>query len=103
MSIETAADRAVFVADDGVVVSWQVGVANPVLLLALFDSGTIAQDGQDSVGWLNLRGTLTLPAADLPAGAGAETDVVVIAGASYRPKAVKPDGQGMVVVTLEAN
>ena len=102
MSLETAADRAVFIADDGVVVSWKVGAAAPVSLMALFDSGTIVQDGQETTGWLNRRGTLTLPEASLPAGAGAESDVVVIAGASYRPKAKKPDGQGMVVVTLEA-
>lgn len=101
MSVETAADRAAFIADFGIAVSWKVGAAAPVAVAALFDSGTIVQDGQESVGWLNRRGTLTLPTATLPSGAGAETDVLVIDGATYQPKAMKPDGQGMTVVTLE--
>ncbi len=102
MSVETDADRLAMIADFGVTISWTVGAATTTGIVALFDGGTIPQLTQDGVDTLNTRATLTLREADLPAGAGAADDTVVVAGVSYHPKAVMPDGQGMAVVTLEA-
>lgn len=100
MSVESAADRLALIADYGMPVTWQVGAADPVALTALYDSATLPQDLQSSAG-LNQRATLTLRAEDLPANAGDETDVIVINTIGFHPKAVMPDGQGMVIVTLE--
>lgn len=100
MSIETAADRVAFLSDFGLLVSWQIGAGAPASLTAIFDGGTLPQDLQGG-GMLNSRATLTLRAEDLPVGAGGRSDTIVINTIMFHPKAVMPDGQGMVVVTLE--
>jgi hypothetical protein len=100
MTVESAADRASLLADFGVVVTWKVGEADAVSLTALFDGGAILQVLQDG-GATNTRATLTLRAEDLPAGAGDPGDVVTVNTVVFHPKAVLPDGQGMVIVQLE--
>jgi hypothetical protein len=102
MSIETAADRAAFLADFGVLADWTVGATLTPDIVVLFDNGTVSQNLQETVDFLGRRATITLRADDLPVGAGAFADTIVINAVSYHPKAVQPDGQGMVVVTLEA-
>lgn len=101
MSVESSADRAALLADFGMNISWQVGAGAPAEFTALYDSGTIEQEFQDGAGGLNTRATLTLRAEDLPAGAGAAADVIVVNTVTFHPKAMKPDGTGLVIVTLE--
>jgi hypothetical protein len=101
VTVESAADRAAYIADFGVTVAWKVGAAAPVSGMALFDNGTIPQAMQDTIAAQNTRGTLTLRTADVPSGAGDESDVITINAVTFRPKALLPDGTGMTVVTLE--
>lgn len=88
-------------ADFGVLIDWRVGVTTTEDILALFDNGTVVEDGLSSLGVLGRRATLTMRESDLPANTGAAADVVTVGGVAYHPKAVLPDGSGLVVVTLE--
>lgn len=93
--IETASDRAVFVADFGTSASWGGGT-----VVGIFHNGTVAVDQFEGPGVLNRRATLSLPEAQLPSGAG-EGDAVTIGAVSYVVKSVEPDGTGWCLVRLE--
>lgn len=101
MTVETAADRASLLTDFGVEVTWQVGVATPATLTAIFDSGTVRQEFADTVSALNRRATIICREADLPSGAGGTSDQITVDGNDYTLKALEPDGTGMTVAVLE--
>ena len=46
MTVESAADRAVFLADFGMQITWQVGAGAPAAITALYDGGALPQDMQ---------------------------------------------------------
>jgi hypothetical protein len=102
VSVESDADRLAMLADFGTTADWTVGVTTTEDIAVLFDNGTIEQTLQETVAAQNRRATITLRASDLPVGAGASTDTIVVGGNSYHPKGPMPDGEGLVVVHLEA-
>ena len=99
MAIESAADRAVFVADFGEAVSWTVG-ATAHAMTAIFHNGTAMSDGFEGPPVLNRRATLSMAAASVPVGGG-EGDAVSVGGVGYLVKSVEPDGTGWCLVRLE--
>jgi hypothetical protein len=101
VSVESAADRAAFLADFGVPVDWTVGATTTSDILVLFDNGAVPAESLEGLGVITKRATITLPEADMPSGAGGESDVIAIGAATYRPKNPMPDGTGFMVVTLE--
>lgn len=97
--IETADDRAGFVADFGISASWTVGAVTSAVA-GLFHNGSVRLGLDDGPDVLNRRASLSLPAASVPASAG-EGDVVVIDGVNYQVKSIERDGTGWCVVRLE--
>lgn len=103
MTIESAADRAVFMDADGfgqaVTLARSAGGAS-VAFTAIFDSAyLLAETGQSSVA--TVAPVLTCRDDDLPSGGVAFGDTVVVAGTVYKIRDIQPDGTGIVVLLLE--
>lgn len=102
MTVESAADRAAFLADFGVPVVWgQHGVV-VATFTALFDRPTVLSDGPSEAGMLDRASSLLVRESDLPAGA-AEDDAVVVDDDTigFACRTVQPDGAGMCIVDLK--
>jgi hypothetical protein len=104
MAVETAADRAVFLAADdfGVeaVYTPAGGAAGPTFC-GLFDAPTISVAVGDEAETLDARATFFCRAADLPEGAeGGAGDTITLGDATYEVAAIEPDGQGMTLLRL---
>lgn len=100
MTVESAADRATFLADFGVTVTWtRSGTPSP--LTGVFDRPSIMVDGGEA-GMIDRDATLLVREADLPSGA-VEHDAVAIDGESqsYRCRTIRPDGTGFAVIDLK--
>lgn len=99
MSVEFADDRAAFIADFGVDITW-AGSATP--FLGIFERPSIMVEGLAEVTMIDRDASLLCLEAGLPGGAG-EGDAVTIAGESqaYRCQTLRPDGTGFVVVDLK--
>jgi hypothetical protein len=99
MTVESADDRAAFVADFGVAVTW---AGAGMTFLGIFDRPSIMVDGLAAAAIVDRDASLLCLAAGLPQGA-AEGDTVTIAGESqaYRCQTLRPDGTGFVVVDLK--
>lgn len=100
MTVESAGDRAAFLADFGVAVTWTRGAA-PSTFAAIFERPTqIVDDGSVSV--IDRVASLVCSEADLPTGAAID-DAVSVAGESvtFKCQAIKPDGSGMAIVGLK--
>ena len=99
MTVESAADRAVFIADFGATVTWRAAT-----FLAIFDRPTSMVPGLSEVDLVSRDPSIVLVATDLPSGA-AEDDAVTITDdfgtTSLRCKTIRPDGAGMVLVDLK--
>lgn len=102
MSLETADDRATFIADFGVTVTW-TRAGQPSDFLAIFDRPTLLVDGLAEIGVIDRQASLLCVEATLPAGA-TEGDPVSIEGEgqAYACRHIRPDGQGFVAVDLAA-
>lgn len=102
MTIESADDRAAFLVDDGVAVTWTRGAVVQSSFLALFDRPSTVVAHDDGPGALNRIATLSCPESYLPAGA-AEGDAVAVAGqaTSFACVTVQPDGTGWCLVELK--
>lgn len=102
MTVESAEDRSVFVADFGVDIVWtRAGVPQPAFK-ANFDRPSTMISHGDGASTLNRVATLSCPEASLPAGA-AEDDPIAVAGADedYACSEIRPDGTGWAVVDLK--
>lgn len=99
MTVESADDRAAFVADFGVAVTW-AGAGET--FLGIFERPSIMVEGLAEATIIDRDASLLCLEADLPEGA-AEDDTVAIAGESqsYRCQAIRPDGTGFVIVDLK--
>lgn len=99
MTVESAADRAAFLADFGVTVTWTRGAA-PSTLTAIFDRPAILVDAGEQT-LIDRDASLICREADLPSGADAG-DPIAVAGevGSFLCQAIRPDGQGMAMVDL---
>lgn len=102
MSLETADDRAAFIADFGVTVTWTRAGA-PSEFLAVFDRPTRQVDGLVEIALLDRQASLICVDAALPVGA-MQGDAVSIEGEgqAYACKSIRPDGQGFATVDLTA-
>lgn len=105
MTVETAADRAAFIADFGAEVTWtRDSIAQPVFL-ALFNRPSKMMSGLAEVELLDRAPTIACPEASLPAGAAEDDPVSVVddfGTHSLRCKLIRPDGMGFVIVDLKA-
>lgn len=105
MTVETALDRAGFILDFGVPVTWtRAGVVQPSFL-AIFSRPTSVIAGLSETDLIDRHPTLTLVAADLPAGAAEDDPVSVVDEFgihTFRCKTVRPDGSGFVIVDLKS-
>lgn len=99
MTVESANDRAVFIADFGVPVTW-AGASET--FLGIFDRPSIMVEGLSEMTVIDRDASLLCLEADLPGGA-AENDAVTVEGESqaYRCQALRPDGTGFVIVDLK--
>lgn len=99
MAVESAADRAGFLADFGESISWTVGVVTSTVTV-LGHRGSIRIDVQEGADVLNTRATVQVVESDLPSGAAAG-NAVSFRGVAHTVKSIEKDGTGMVVVLLE--
>lgn len=101
MSIEDAADRAIFVDPDdfGAAITWTRG-ATPSTFNAIFSRPTLLVDAGEQT-LIDRDASLICREADLPTGA-IEGDAIAVAGetVSFLCQAIRPDGQGMATIDL---
>ncbi len=100
MTVESDADRAVFVApgDFGTTATWtHDGTSTTVE--GIFDHPAAIVSGVSDVDQVTRQASFLCAEADLPAGAG-QGDTVAIGVASYAVRAFLPDGTGMVRAEL---
>lgn len=99
MPIESADDRAAFIVDFGVTVTW-AGAGGT--FLGIFDRPSIMVEGLSEMTVIDRDASLLCLEADLPDGAG-EGDSIAVDGESqaYRCQALRPDGTGFVIVDLK--
>jgi|GEM_PF-844236 len=99
MTVESADDRAAFIADFGVAVTW---AGAGTTFLGIFDRPSMMVEGLADVTVIDRDASLLCLEADLP-GDAAENDTVAIDGESqaFRCQALRPDGTGFVVVDLK--
>lgn len=99
MTVETALERAAYLVDFGVEVTWRAAS-----FLAIFDRPTSMMPGLSEADFVDRNPTIWFPAASLPSGA-VENDAVSIVDEfgthSFRCKTIRPDGTGFVVVDLK--
>lgn len=102
MAVETEEDRAAFVADFGVEITWTRDGVAQAPFLAIFNRPTRRVEGLSAVDILDRDAFLHGPEVSLPAGA-AEDDPVAVAGESqaYACRSIRPDGTGWCVVDLK--
>jgi hypothetical protein len=107
MTIETAAERAIFMDLAGFGTSVTVtprGGLGAVTCSGIFDNSylLVSPEGDGQVASLSPVVTLTADdLARLPRGAAYEGDTVLIGAATYEVTEVQPDGTGMVMLRLE--
>lgn len=99
MSVETAADRAHFLADFGVSVVYDAA-GGPETITGILDAAFVAAGEIGSTSIATHEATLTVRAEDLPDGA-APGDTAMVDGTAYRVREIQPDGTGMAFVLLE--
>ncbi|WP_425065616.1 head-tail joining protein [Reyranella sp.] len=100
MSVESADDRAAFIADFGVDITW---AGAPATFLGIFERPAVStEDGYGAGGTDRVPKLLCLESS-LPAGAD-EDDAVSVAGeaVAYACARILPDGTGFCVVELKA-
>jgi len=99
MSVESADDRAAFIADFGVAITW---AGAPATFLGIFERPSIMVEGLSEMTVIDRDASLLCLEVDLPGAAG-EDDAVTVEGESqaYRCQALRPDGTGFVVVDLK--
>lgn len=102
MTVETDGDRAAFLADFGVSVTWTRDGVAQTPFLAIFSRPTRRVEGLSEIDMLDREAFLHGPAVSLPAGA-LEDDPVAIEGESqaYACRSIRPDGTGWCVVDLK--
>lgn len=101
MTVESSADRATYLADFGVTVTWTRS-GTPSIFTGIFDRPSLLIDGMAENTLIDRDASLICREADLPAGA-AEDDQVSVAGVSqaYLCRSIRPDGQGFATVDLK--
>lgn len=103
MAVESDEDRAVFVEDFGVEITWTRGDTPLPVFLAIFDRPTVIVEHEpEAAGTLSRVATLSCPEASLPAGA-TEDDRVSVADVDeeFACSTIRPDGTGWCVVDLK--
>lgn len=104
MSIETAADRSVFLdpSEFGDEAIYALAGGGGATITGIFDGPTVAA-GQGDVLALDVRPTFLCRESDVPAGADAEAeDALSVRGMEFIVFAIEPDGQGMALLRLGA-
>lgn len=99
MTVETAYDRAAFLIDFGVEVTWR-----EVSFPAIFDHPTTMVPGLSEVDLVDRGPVISFPEATLPLGAVEDDAITVVddfGTHSFRCKTIRPDGTGFVVVDLK--
>lgn len=104
MSIESAADRAVFLsaADFGIAATYR-SAANLSIrstINGIFDAAHLSVDVSSGVAVSSTNPIFTCRTTDLTSG-GTEGDRLTIDGIDYLVRDVQPDGTGMTVLELE--
>ena len=106
MPVESAADRAAFLADFGVSVRWTPAGGSAATLTAIFDYPSTTVAGLSEADIVDRTPTLLCRSADLPDGAAEDDDVSVEGedGVTHalRCKLLRPDGTGFTIVHLTA-
>ena len=80
--------------------TWRVRGSAPVEVRGIYTARHAAAAGGDWPGVATAAPAFTVPASDLPAGAG-QGDAVTIDGRAWRAADLQPDGTGLVRVILE--
>ncbi len=107
MSVETAADRAVFVdpGDFGVTATYALQGIGSVPLAGLFDEPAADSFGDGAGGGMaSASPSFTCRSADLPGAAHADDMLILppeLGGRSFFVRVIRPDGTGMTVLQLE--
>lgn len=107
MAVESAADRAVFVAADEFAVSatYAPAVGGSTNIAGILDDPHLSLDFGERSPLSAARPTFLCRSADLPAGAagGSAGDTLTIASVTYAVDDLQPDATGMTLVTLAKN
>lgn len=100
MPVESSEDRATFLEDFGVTVTWTVG-GEPVEIEALFERPSIDVEMAE-IAVIDRDATLKVIEDDIPAGA-AENDIIVVEDVTpaFKVRAIRKDGSGFAVIDLK--
>lgn len=102
MPVETAADRAAFLADFGLTAAYTPAGAGATTLTGIFDNDWLDLDVEGEVGVASRSPRLVCRTSDLSDAGGSPNDAtLVIAGVTYKIRVEKPDGTGMTELKLE--
>jgi hypothetical protein len=99
MPVESATDRAAYLADFGDEAIFTHGTTSTAVR-GILDAPTRMDDGESGAGSMMVHPSFLCAEADLPAGFTAG-DGVSVGGSPYVAKPLQPDGSGMVLVLLE--
>jgi hypothetical protein len=99
MTIESAADRAVFLTDFGEAVTFTPSGGSKRAIKGIFDHEYTAVDAGGGVPFAMQQPRLTCRTADVPGVA--DGDIFVVNSVSYVARIIMPDGTGMTEIMLE--
>jgi hypothetical protein len=102
MTVESAADRAVFVNTDdfGVAATYTKAAGGASTVNGIFDNNFVEVTVDTGVPIASTTPGFTMRTADLPSGY-APGDTIAISGTTYNVRVVKNDGTGITVLVLE--
>ena len=100
MTVETAADRLMFLADFGLTATYTKSGGSVSSLRGIFDNEFYAADTGAGVAFVSAQPRFFVRSVDMPTGAD-YGDGISIDGANYVVRTIQPDGTGMTTLILE--
>lgn len=100
MTIESAADRATFLADFGSEATWTLAGGGSSTLTGIVEDAAGLMTGMVESGYVASGPSFLFRTADMPVG-GAQGDTLVVDGVTWKIVSVLPDGTGISRATLE--
>jgi hypothetical protein len=100
MSVESADDRATFLADFGTEVTWTLAAGGASTLTGIIEDAAMLAQGIVETGYVTAGPSLLCRTADIPTG-GAQGDALTIDAVSWKAVSLMADGTGFTRVTLE--
>jgi len=98
MAVESAADRAILLADFGQSATFTHS-STTTTITGIFDNDFVEVDMGGGVGVVSAEPKFFVRSSDV--STAVEDDTIVTGGVTYKIKVVQPDGTGMTILVLE--